>query len=133
MWFKHRDKTLGINLDLVKDQRITFEELCEIVSLQKERADLFQILWDNDTDNKKFLKIIFNQLTQIEYELQMLWGFEPNSVHHKSWRWPHCTCPYHDNQDAYPYMTWRDIKCPFHGDEIEQKTKTKKHVTSKSI
>lgn len=122
MWFQHRNKTLGINLDLVKHQRITFETLCAIIALQKERCDFFSLL--EATNDRKLIKILFKQLTEIEYELQMLWGFEPDARFHNSWMWPKCTCPYSDNRHMPPGLQWVNENCPLHGRTIK---KSKKH------
>lgn len=135
MWFTHRDKNLGINLDFVKEQRITFETFCQIIILHKERADLFDLLMRRE--DRSLIKIIFNQLTQIEFELQMLWGFEPDAREHKSWRWPRCECPYSDNRHMPYGLQWVTETCPLHG-STEKKiapklNKPKKHVTSQSL
>lgn len=121
MWFQHRDKTLGINLDLVADQKITFETFCEIILLHKERYDLFEEL--RKTKDETLMKIIFNQLTEIEYEIQMLWGWQPNAIMHRSYLWPHCKCPTMDNRDAYPVAQYVDKHCPLHGEGTPKKQK----------
>lgn len=121
MWFKHRNKLLAISLDLVKENRVTFEDFCEIVRLRKERDDLFTLL--RTTDDKTFMKIIFNQLTEIEFELQMLWGFEPDKSFHKSWTWPKCECPYWENRHMPRGIQWVYKHCPIHGTEIKKSKK----------
>ena len=78
---------------------------------------------------KILMKIIFNQITGIEFKLQMLWGFEPNAMHHNSWMWPQCTCPYLDNRHMPPGMMWVTENCPLHGNVLN-KLKKKKHVKS---
>lgn len=118
MWFKHRDKLLAINLDLVREQRVTFESFCEIIQLRKERDDLFELM--RRCEDPAFVKIIFNQLTEVEYELQMAWGFEPNAAYHKSWTWPKCECPYSDNRLMPPGKMWVSQHCPLHGQEIKK-------------
>lgn len=128
MWYQHRGETLGISLDFVKEQRVTFETLCQIVTLHKERYDLFDLL--RRTKDRTFMKILFNQITEIEYELQMLWGFEPNAIHHKSWRWPNCKCPQMDKQDWYPVAQVYNSRCPLHRDLIFTKNKINKNVKS---
>lgn len=112
MWFKHRNTTLGIPFSFMETQKITFEELCEIVKLHKERYDLHCLL--TSTKDEVFMVILFNQLTQIEYELQMLWGFETNRIWHRSWEWSHCSCPKMDNRDAFPYRQYATVGCPLH-------------------
>jgi hypothetical protein len=113
MWFTHRGHRLGVNADLIRERKLDFDTVSQIVALHKERYDLFTLLVK--TKNRTFMKILFNQLTQVEFELQMLWGFEPNAIRHRSYLWPKCTCPKSDNDDAFPEIQWIDLKCPLHG------------------
>ena len=116
MVIKHRDAYLLLNIDLVKDQRVDFDTLCDIVSLSKERYDLFELL--KVTKDKTLMRIIFVQLRNIEFELQFLWGFPENEIRHKSFYWPHCSCPQLDNRDGFPHVQWKDEKCPLHGPDL---------------
>jgi hypothetical protein len=119
MWFNHRGTVLGVNLDLVKEQRITFEALCGIVQLHKERYDLKNFM--GRTTNKRLIKILYKQLTDIEFELQTLWGFELNQIRHMSFLWPHCTCPKMDNRDAFPHVQYYSSNCILHEDYVKEK------------
>lgn len=112
MWFKHRDKTLGINLDLVKDMKLTFEELCQLIECHKIRSDLFEFL--EFTNDRKLIKIIFHQLIELEMEIQMIWGFEPNVNKTNSYKWPKCICPYSDNTIMPDELRWVNLNCPLH-------------------
>jgi hypothetical protein len=118
MWYKHKGQDYGISIDLIKTQKITFEGLCEIIKLQKLRIDFQQILID--AKDPILIKILFNQLTQIEFELQMAWGFPTDSSKHKSHRWAHCICPYHDNNDMPDGLRWVNLSCVLHGDIIKK-------------
>ena len=51
-----------------------------------------------------------------EFAIQDLWGFEKNSANHKDWyKFPYCTCPKLDNNDAFPYRQYVKASCPIHG------------------
>jgi hypothetical protein len=120
MWIKHKDKVLGINLDLIREQKIDFDTLCEIVKLHKIRSDLFDILTSiiDPTIESALIRILFKQLREIEFELQILWGFPTNEIMHRSYLLPHCTCPKLDNRDAFPHIQYKDGGCPLHGPDL---------------
>lgn len=57
-------------------------------------------------------------ITEIEYELQRLWGFELDANYHRSWEYPKCECPKVDNQDNYPHRKIISSGCPVHNPPI---------------
>ena len=85
----------------------------------KETHWLKHVIYDmiRETDDAKLLKSLAQDLTEIEYELQGLWNFPYDANYHRFWEAPKCTCPVIDNQDVYPYMHYRTLNCPLHGDE----------------
>lgn len=116
MLIKYKDDYLSINLDLVANQNIDFDTMCEIVALHKERYDLRSLF--AATKDKTLIRMLFVLLRNIEFELQILWGFEPNESWHGAFRWPHCTCPKWDNREAYPHYFIISGGCPLHGADL---------------
>lgn len=116
MWFKHKGQDYGIPFALIESQKLTFEEISELVSLHKDRIDLQKILID--TKDVKLMKILFHQLTELEFEIQMMWGFQPDIRKHHSYRWPKCSCPFSDNKRMPEGLMWVTLSCPLHGEEI---------------
>ena len=71
--------------------------------------------------NDKIAERLYIVWYELELALQDLWGFEydPNRI--KWWKYPRCTCPKLDNEDAYPagyYITNDD--CPIHGVNVNE-------------
>ena len=113
MQYIHNGIKWNIPDELIEQQDLRPSELRQIIALQKERTDLFNLLIR--AKDRTFMRIIYHQITEINYELQMLWGFELNDIRHKSFTYPHCICPKMDNEDMYPYFMIIDLECPLHG------------------
>lgn len=61
------------------------------------------------------LKAHAQDLEELEYYLQELWGFSRDARFHKSWEYPGCTCPQLDNINVYPNRRIINSECPIHG------------------
>lgn len=68
-----------------------------------------------ETSDRDTLKSLGNDLTEIEFELQDLWGFPLDANYHRFWEYPKCTCPKMDNADWYPHRSVIQKDCPLHG------------------
>ena len=113
MLYTHKGNTYTIPVMLLLRQNISHEELCAIVKLQKERLDLIEFL--EKTTDPILMKIIYHQITELNYDLQILWGFETNEFRYASYDLPHCTCPKIDNdEDAHLGLMWINDSCPLH-------------------
>lgn len=56
--------------------------------------------------------------TDIEFRLQAAWGFPLDVNFHRFWKFPQCSCPKFDNEDAYPTGYYvRSQGCPIHKTE----------------
>lgn len=105
-----------INQALVKRQGIGDERLAKIQALHERRYLLIQEMEQLPRESGFLLKIGAEAITEIDYELQELWGFERNREYHRFWELPHCTCPKMDNNERYGtgmYIINQD--CPIHG------------------
>lgn len=60
--------------------------------------------------------IISEQITELEFELQRLWGFPQDKEFHKYWlSVGHCECPPLDNLERLGYGRIINLGCPVHG------------------
>ncbi len=96
--FTHVGNTLYmINQNLVNRQKVSPEDVKRIVKLQNLRKYFFDFMeLSNDKDEIRRLDKI---VTQIEFQLQKLWGFPQNKNFHRWFDVPKCTCPKMDNAD----------------------------------
>lgn len=86
----------------------------KIKQLHYERMGVYEEM--KKTNDKLLLKMLDGLCTQIEFELQELWGFSLDIRYHRFWARPKCTCPKLDNEDLYPgglYVT--SGLCHLHG------------------
>jgi len=61
------------------------------------------------------LKTHYKKLTDIEYNMQLLYGEKENIAYHRFWETPKCTCPKVDNLEIYPSNNpIFNSKCPIH-------------------
>lgn len=88
------------NLEAIKDAHVI--KLCIYEIIQDEK----------DTEA---LKTLAQDLTEIEFYLQELWGFSKDSRYHRFWLYPKCECPKMDNEDDYPHLQYYNAGCPLHG------------------
>lgn len=109
--YTHRGKRYGVPFSLIARQEIEFESLTKIIALQKEREDLMDIM---RMGGLKLGALASKQVTQIEYELQELWGFPLDFNYHRHWQHPGCTCPKLNNECRYPHGAIVKQDCPLH-------------------
>lgn len=69
----------------------------------------------------KTLKKIGDEITEIEFKLQELWGFPKDRASHTHWLRPiKCKCPKLDNKDAWGHEYYINEECPLHGTNKEE-------------
>jgi hypothetical protein len=91
---------------------LSIEQVEAITSLHHGR----QIVVETAALNADIAKTLYPLWYQFEKTLQELWKFPNEDAFIRFWRYPYCTCPKLDNDDAYPtgfYTTNGD--CPIHG------------------
>lgn len=86
----------------------------------KEAYLLKYVIYDviEETTDKKQLKSLVADLTEVEFEIQELFGFERNAWYHRFWMTPGCQCPRLDNEENFgtKYSIIAE-DCPLHGVE----------------
>ena len=107
-----------INKKLAEDRGISESDQLIIESLHKQREDLFDESLATKMTRDKQLPI-FGKWWNLERDLQKLWGFDEEDRFIKFWKFPTCSCPSMDNEDAFPtgyYYVNGD--CIIHGNEV---------------
>ena len=66
-----------------------------------EKLKIYDIIENSDEDLQQYYK----KLTDIEYNLQILYGEDEDASFHRFWETPKCTCPKIDNVEIYPSKT----------------------------
>jgi len=112
--FWNNEPAFTLNKRLL-DQQNAWGNLTEIIEAHELKLCIYHLL--HETKDKALIKSLASDLTEIEFELQELWGFSKDKMFHRFWEYPKCTCPRLDNIDAYPHMRYISISCPLHGDE----------------
>jgi hypothetical protein len=113
----HDTEIVGyISKALCDDKKLSYDTIKLICETHAVKYGILIDMQNTDVSNVKALKEYAEQLTEIEYTLQRLWGFPENSAYHKFWLLPHCKCPRMDNQDRYATgCSIIDTECPVHG------------------
>jgi hypothetical protein len=111
---KYKDLRDRVEEDRVKNKK----KLSKLKNCLLEKLKIFDII-ENSTDD---LRPFYKKLTDIEYNMQLLYGEDENSSYHRFWETPKCTCPKIDNLELYPTTnSIFDYNCPIHGKIIEVK------------
>ncbi len=93
--FNKRQSTINTNLAI--RQNLTDEDVENIKKLHAIRNCYFGLI--EVTDDKSELINIRDIITQIEFSLQKIWGFEEDARYHRFFDIPKCDCPKLDNSD----------------------------------
>lgn len=108
---KYRDRTLLVSRSLLKAQGKS-SELNKIKELHKERLEI-----EHQMETRRYPhKELGRAWTEVQYEIQVAWGFPKDIRFHKFWEIPSCTCPKAENINSYPsgyYFYSKD--CKIHG------------------
>jgi ribosomal protein S15P/S13E len=76
-----------------------------------EKLKIYDLIENSDENLEQYYK----KLTDIEYNMQLLYGEEEDISKHLFWHTPKCTCPKIDNIEIYPSKNpIFDNKCPIH-------------------
>lgn len=135
---------VSADLDTEKDKGITFEEMIERLDSSdkylvkykelRDRVDEKRIqdgrklsklknclleklkIYDVIENSDENLDQYYKKLTDLEYNMQILYGEQEDIDFHRFWDTPKCTCPKIDNVERYPtgYYLF-DKNCPIHG------------------
>lgn len=94
------------------DQQNAWDNLEEIKETHWLKLVICEMV--QETEDASELKSLAQDLTEIEFYLQELWGFPKDIKFHRFWEYPKCECPKFDNLDAYPYASYISSNCRLH-------------------
>ena len=104
-------------IETVEEDRISNDKNLEkLKNCLLEKLKIYDIIESSESLNNKQLKQYYKKLTNIEYDMQVLYGEDEDINFHNFWETPKCTCPKIDNLEMQgsgkPIF---DNKCPIHG------------------
>ena len=102
-----------INKKLAERKGLSIETQEKIIELQEKRYEIEQIM-DRESPKSPIQKTLFRWWTQINFELQGLWGFEKREDIHKGYLLSKCSCPIMDNEDMGSHCYF-NASCIYHG------------------
>lgn len=101
------------NRDRVDEHRVQNDKnLDKLKNCLIEKLKIYDIIENSNDDLKQYYK----KLTDIEYNMQLLYGEKEDIDFHRFWEAPKCICPKIDNLEIYPSNKpiFND-KCLIHG------------------
>jgi hypothetical protein len=88
------------NLDAIKAEHVIKLNIYEAIKKEEDKAAL---------------KCYSQNLTDLEFRLQALWGFPKDARFHRFWQTPKCLCPLLDGEDSWGTgYTYINGECPLH-------------------
>ena len=112
---KNKFKPEHLNQNLVARNNVSYPAQLQLCELYDELEALLlsskgELLTRADYD------IISDKVTELEFELQRLWGFPQDEEFHKYWlSVGHCECGAIDNLERLGYGRIINLGCPVHG------------------
>jgi type I site-specific restriction-modification system R (restriction) subunit len=99
--------------DRVEKKRVSNKKnLPKLKNCLLEKLKIYDQIEKSDIDN---LIIYYKKLTDIEFNMQLLYGEEEDISYHRFWETPKCTCPKIDNLEIFPFNNpIFDSNCPIH-------------------
>ena len=97
----------------VDENRIQINEnLSKLKDCLLNKLKIYDDIYNCEGSIKKY----YNKLTNIEFNMQTLYGEDEDILFHKFWQTPRCTCPKINNIEIYPSKKCLiDDNCPIHG------------------
>jgi len=86
-----------LNPNLVEQKKLSPAQVAELVEEHRYKLLVFELA--KNTENPSLIVELSDELTQIEYRMQRLWGFPIDSNYHEWYLFPKCKCPKMDNAD----------------------------------
>lgn len=106
---KYNDIRLRVEEDRVTNKK----NLPKLKNCLLEKLKIYDIIEKSDEDED--LRHYYKKLTDIEYNMQLLYGEDEDIMYHKFWETPNCTCPKIDNLEIYPSdKPYFDNECQIH-------------------
>ena len=112
---KTKFKPEHLNQNLVARNNVSPEAQTQLCELYDE-LDTLLLSSKGELLTRADYDIISDKVTELEFELQRLWGFTQDKEFHKYWlSVGSCSCPKMDNMDRLGYGRIINLGCPVHG------------------
>ena len=112
---KNKFQPEHLNQNLVARNNVSPEaqtQLCELY----DKLEALLLSSKGELLTRADYDIISDKVTELEFELQRLWGFPQDEEFHKYWlSVGSCSCPNMDNMDRLGYGRIINLGCPLHG------------------
>lgn len=96
----------------IEKDRMTINNIDKLKDCLKEKLIIYDLIINSNKNLKKYYK----KLTNIDFNMQTLYGEEEDISYHKFWETPKCTCPKINNIEIYPSKNYIfNDNCPIHG------------------
>ena len=104
---KHKEQRERVDKNRISNKK----NLGKLKKCLSKKLEIFELI-ENSDDN---LEQYYKKLTNIEYDMQILYGEDEDIEYHLFWQTPKCTCPKIDNLEIYPSKDpILDKNCPIH-------------------
>ena len=115
--FVNNEPRTTLNPMLIKRQEVSVDGVKKLIKLHEERFINLDLMTECDPVKDKFvLRQMAEINTNIEYQLQDIWGFPKDASYHYWYELPHCNCPKMDNADRKgTKLQVITTDCPIHG------------------
>lgn len=111
--YHHGKVKLLINPTLL-DRQKAWKNLEKIKEAHQLKLIVYEMM--EETNDVAELRSLADDVTEIEFELQALWGFWQDIKWHRFWTVPKCSCPRTDNEERYPTGKYiHSFSCLVHG------------------
>lgn len=104
---KYKEQRSRVEIDRTTGKK----NLDKLKSCLLEKLKIYDIIENSDENLEQYYK----KLTDIEYDMQLLYDEDEDISYHRFWETPKCTCPKIDNLEIYPSeKPIFDKNCPIH-------------------
>ena len=108
-----------LNQNLVARNNVSYTSQLQLCELYDE-LEVLLLSSKDELLTRADYDIISERVTELEFELQRLWGFSQDEEFHKYWlNIGSCSCPKMDNMDRLGYGRIINLGCPLHGTSQE--------------
>lgn len=96
-----------------KDRISNNKNLDKLKNCLIEKLKIYDAIEKSESDDN--LRQYYKKLTDIEFNMQLLYGEDEDVTFHRFWETPKCTCPKIDNLENFPSeIPIFDSNCPIH-------------------
>lgn len=112
---KTKFKPEHLNQNLVARNNVSYEAQLQLCGLY-DKLEALLLSSKGELLTRADYDIISDKVTELEFELQRLWGFPQDKEFHKYWlSVGHCECPPLDNLERLGHGRIINLGCPVHG------------------